>query len=220
MCPILLPEARREEIWVTKDSGELQKIVSLGVRKPKKNGQQHLHHHMLFGRVSINILLAHPKTTSCIFRYQTRQELQMGLASMVRWNKKNGFLAAKHPRWPEPYRKWEDAPSWSWNLKGLEWFWMKGWLKIWLCCGRNKLVHLARGELAARLSLVSPKVFFSIGESFSCHRWSFGSLPLSLLACLVGDTSFPAISPTWFYRYYLNWTELNNDITEFNNEMP
>ncbi len=63
---------------------------------------------------------------------------------------------------------------------------------------------------APRLSLVSPKVFSS----------SFGSLPLSPLACLVWDTSFPAISPTWFHRYYLNWTELDNDITEFNNEMP
>ncbi len=29
-----------------------------------------------------------------------------------------------------------------------------------------------------------------------CHRWSFGSLPLSPQTCLVGDTSFPAISPT------------------------
>ncbi len=29
-----------------------------------------------------------------------------------------------------------------------------------------------------------------------CHRWSFDPLPLSPLACLVGDTSFPAISPT------------------------
>ncbi len=48
----------------------------------------------------------------------------------------------------------------------------------------------------------------------------FGSLPLSPLACIVGDTSFPAISPTWLHRYYLNWTELDNDITEFNNEMP
>ncbi len=52
-----------------------------------------------------------------------------------------------------------------------------------------------------------------------CHRWSFGSLPLSPLACLVGDTSFPAISPTWLHRYYLKWTELDDDITEFNNEM-
>ncbi len=29
-----------------------------------------------------------------------------------------------------------------------------------------------------------------------CHQWSFGSLPLSPLACLVEDTSFPAISST------------------------
>ncbi len=34
-----------------------------------------------------------------------------------------------------------------------------------------------------RLSLVSPKVF-----SPFCHRWSFRCLPLSPLACLVGDT--------------------------------
>ncbi len=40
------------------------------------------------------------------------------------------------------------------------------------------------------------------------------------LACLVGDTSFPAISSTWLHRYYLNWTELDDDITEFKNEMP
>ncbi len=42
-----------------------------------------------------------------------------------------------------------------------------------------------------RLSLVSPKVF-----SPFCHRWSFRSLPLSPLACSVGDTSFPAQSST------------------------
>ncbi len=37
-------------------------------------------------------------------------------------------------------------------------------LKIWLCCSWNKLlVRLARGELPPpRLSLVSPKVFFSV----------------------------------------------------------
>ncbi len=29
----------------------------------------------------------------------------------------------------------------------------------------------------------------------------FGSLPLSPLACLVGDTSFPAISSTLLHRY-------------------
>ncbi len=52
-----------------------------------------------------------------------------------------------------------------------------------------------------------------------CHRWSFRSLPLSPLACSVGDTSFPAQSSTWLHRYYLNWTKLDNAITKFNNEM-
>ncbi len=53
-----------------------------------------------------------------------------------------------------------------------------------------------------------------------CHQCSFGFLPLLPLACLVGDTSFPAISSTWLNRNFLNWTELDDAITEFNNEMP
>ncbi len=90
-----------------------------------------------------------------------------------------------------------------------------GPLTLWLCCSWNKLlICLAGGELAPRLSLVSPKVF-----SPFCHRWSFRSLPLSPLACSVGDTSFPAQSSTWLHRYYLNWTKLDNAITKFNNEM-
>jgi len=52
----------------------------------KKIVKQHLHHHLLFGRVSRKVLLAHPKTNSSICSYQTWLELQMGLASMVRWN--------------------------------------------------------------------------------------------------------------------------------------
>ncbi len=85
----------------------------------------------------------------------------------------------------------------------------------WLCCSWNKLlIRLAGGELAPRLSLVSPKVF-----SPFCHRWSFRSLPLSPLACSVGDTSLAAQSSTWLHRYYLNWTKLDNAITKFNNEM-
>ncbi len=73
-----------------------------------------------------------------------------------------------------------------------------GPLTLWICCSWNKLlIHLAGGELAPRLSLVSPKVF-----SPFCHRWSFRSLPLSPLACSVGDTSFPAQSSTWLHRYY------------------
>ncbi len=43
-------------------AGELQKIVeSRGQKTLKKIVKQHLHHHMLFGRVSRKILLAHPK---------------------------------------------------------------------------------------------------------------------------------------------------------------
>ncbi len=66
--------------------GELQKIVESRGQKTfkKKKVKQHLHHHMLFGRVSRKILLAHPKTNSSIFSYQIRLELQMALASMVR----------------------------------------------------------------------------------------------------------------------------------------
>ncbi len=90
-----------------------------------------------------------------------------------------------------------------------------GPLTLWLCCSWNKLlIRLAGGKLAPRLSLVSPKVF-----SPFCHWWSFRSLPLSPLACSVGDTSFPAQSSTWLHRYYLNWTKLDNAITKFNNEM-
>ncbi len=45
------------------------------------------------------------------------------------------------------------------------------------------------------------------------------TLPLLPQACLVGESSFPAISSTWLHRYYLNWTELDNAITKFNKEM-
>ncbi len=62
--------------------------------------------------------------------------------------------------------------------------------------------------------------FLPMFFSLFCHWWSSGSLPLSPLACLVGDTSFPAISSTWLNRYYYNWTELDDAITEFNNELP
>ncbi len=64
---------------------EFQKIVESRGQKTKKIiVKQHLHHHMLFGRVSRKILLTHPKIISSIFSCQTRLELQMGLASMVR----------------------------------------------------------------------------------------------------------------------------------------
>ncbi len=45
-------------------AGELQNIVeSRGQKTLKTNVKQHLHHHMLFGRVSRKIILTHPKTT-------------------------------------------------------------------------------------------------------------------------------------------------------------
>ncbi len=53
-------------------AGELQNIVeSRGQKTKKKIVKQHLHHHMLFGRVSRKILLAHPKIISSIFSCQT-----------------------------------------------------------------------------------------------------------------------------------------------------
>ncbi len=54
-------------------AGELQKIVeSLGQKTLEKNVKQHLHHHVLLGMVSRKIILAHPKTNSSIFSYQTQ----------------------------------------------------------------------------------------------------------------------------------------------------
>ncbi len=52
----------------------------------------------VFKWVSRKILLAHRKTNSSIFSYQTRLELQMGLASVVRLNKQI-FFCSKHSRW-------------------------------------------------------------------------------------------------------------------------
>ncbi len=65
-------------------AGELQRLVGSWGQKPKQVSNKPLHHHMLFGRVSIKIILAHPKTISSKFSCQTRLELQMALASMVR----------------------------------------------------------------------------------------------------------------------------------------
>ncbi len=92
--------------------------------------------------------------------------------------------------------------------------WNQWTLTLWLCCSWNKLlIRLAEGELAPDWAWFLPRFF-----SPFCHWWSFGSLPLSSLACSVGDTSFPAQSSTWLHRY-INWTKLYNAITKFNNEM-
>ncbi len=67
-------------------AGELQKIVeSQGQKTVKQKSQTApIHHQILFGRVPRKTILAHPKTNSSIFNYQTQLELQMGLTSMAR----------------------------------------------------------------------------------------------------------------------------------------
>ncbi len=63
-------------------AGELQKIVeSRGQKTLKQTNSTYISTCCLGG-----FLLAHPKTNSSIFSYQTRMELQMGpaLASMLR----------------------------------------------------------------------------------------------------------------------------------------
>ncbi len=73
-------------------AGEFQKIVESRGQKTKKIiVKQHLHHHMLFGRVSRKILLTHPKIISSIFSCQTRLELQMGMLLWSDETKKRAF---------------------------------------------------------------------------------------------------------------------------------
>ncbi len=60
------------------------------------------------------------------------------------------------------------------------------------------------------LSPVSPKVFSPV-----CHRWSLGSPGLLGWGYFISRDI-----TTWLHRYYLNWTKLDDDFTEFNNEMP
>ncbi len=54
-------------------AGELQKTLESRCQKTlKKMVKQHLHHHMLFGRVSRKIILTHPKTDSDVIISQTQ----------------------------------------------------------------------------------------------------------------------------------------------------
>ncbi len=58
---------------------ELQNIVeSLGQKTLEKNCQNPLHHHMLFGRVSRKILLAHPKNKL--------QQIQLSDMTNFKWD--------------------------------------------------------------------------------------------------------------------------------------
>ncbi len=61
---------------------------------------------------------------------------------------------------------------------------------------------------------------FSLGFFSILSPMEFWFLAVVSSGLLSWDTSFPAISSTWLHRFYLNWTELDDAITEFNNEMP
>ncbi len=103
-------------------AGELQRLVESQSEKIfKKFVKQPLHHHTLFVRVSRKMIRNHPKTNSSIFSYQTRLELQMGLASMVRLNKRISFL--------DEFGEHRDKTFPMSRIK-LEWFWMKEWALI------------------------------------------------------------------------------------------
>ncbi len=72
-----------------------RKLLSHWVRKPlKKNCQtSSISPHVVWEGFKKNYPSSSKNKLQHI-QYQTRLELQMGLASMVRWNKKKGFLAA------------------------------------------------------------------------------------------------------------------------------
>ncbi len=118
------------------------------------------------------------------------------------------------PRWaPETDPQWgpRHLDSHREKTTGTSWA-----LTIWLCSSWNWTACSSgqRRNAPPDWACFLPRFF-----SLFCHRWSFGSLPLSPLACLVGDTSFPAISSTWLNKLFeLNWA--GRCITEFNNEMP
>ncbi len=59
-----------------------------------KTVKQPLHHHMLFGRISRTIILAHPKTISSIFSYQTLTGTSNGTGFFGQITQKNSFFSA------------------------------------------------------------------------------------------------------------------------------
>ncbi len=76
-------------------AGEFQKIVESRGQKTKKIiVKQHLHHHMLFGRVSRKILLTHPKIISSIFSVRHDWNFKWDWLLWSDETKKWSFLAA------------------------------------------------------------------------------------------------------------------------------
>ncbi len=71
--------------------------------------------------------------------------------------------------------------------------------KSWWVFQPHTIQILARGQLTLDWACSLPSFFFSLQF---CHRWSFGSLLISPLSCLVGDTEFLAVLLTWLHRHY------------------
>ncbi len=123
----------------------------------------------------------YPSSSKNIFSCQTRLELQMGLASMVRWNNKMSFLAAntqdgfgeprdkKYPMYTIKFTAvflmmWDNISAGgpvpkgnlmgisAGNLKGLEWFWMKEWSLISCQVLSNLIRHYRRTFRAVKLA--------------------------------------------------------------------
>ncbi len=100
----------------------------------------------LFGRVSRKIILALPKTNSSIFSCQTRLELQMELASMVRWKSQDGFGAHRDKKYPMCTMKYTAV------YLSLEWFWMKEWSLISCQVFSNLIRHYRINFRAVKLA--------------------------------------------------------------------
>ncbi len=113
----------------------------------------------------------------------------------------------RKPRWaPETDPQWGTRHQYSHQEKTTGTSWA---LTIWLCCSWNKLlVRLPRGELAPRLSLVSPKVFFSILSPM--ELWFLAAVASVLLSW----ENFISSDIVVLIAQILNWTELDNAFTE------
>ncbi len=81
-------------------AGEFQKIVESRGQKTKKIiVKQHLHHHMLFGRVSRKILLTHPKNNLQHIQLSDTTGTSNGTGFYGQMKLKNELFSSKHSRW-------------------------------------------------------------------------------------------------------------------------
>ncbi len=88
---------------------------------------------------------------------------------------------------------------------------------IWLCSSWNWTAVSSgqRRNAPPTEPGFSPKVFFSVLSPM--EFWFLAAVASGLLSW---GHLISSISSTWLNRNFLNWTELDDAITEFNNEMP